>query len=100
MSDKPTSSFTLGFEKEARVFRCAQISFQKGRAVIEKLIEKTLPVDNAEEAHLSSLREWMASFPKKYLSVSVLSPGETIVRPLELKLKKLTDINAVLSFEA
>ena len=105
MQEKPDSLHTLGLDFTGQTIRGVQLSLRKGIPVADKLFD--IPVssqsaDPSEPPHYSlvhdepGLREAMA----KNLSVTTLPVSEVLVRQLEVKLKKLSDIDAVLAFQA
>ena len=89
MFDKPTSLHTIGVEREGPTLRAAQLTLKRNQPALEKLSEISL-------TELGELNEAL----KRDLVVSVLETAQLLVRPLEIKLKKARDVDAVLAFQA
>lgn len=105
MLDKPDSLHTLGLDFTHLRIRGVQITQRKGKPVVDQLFD--LPVnsysaDPAEPPHysLSHDEPGFRDAVQKNLTVTTLSGAEVLVRQLEVKLKKVADIDAVLSFQA
>jgi type IV pilus assembly protein PilM len=79
-----------------QTLRAAEASLQKGKIVVDKVYEfqtdPEMPSEISDEAFLRALG--------KALVVSALPAYEVLVRQLEVKLKKDSDIDAVLAFQA
>lgn len=90
----------LGLEKEGETLRGAFIRYVKSQPQIQKLFSER--VDSTRKEPLAALQE--SPFSKSMLSrimiVTGISPEETLIRPLEIKLTKQADIDTVLAFQA
>lgn len=92
MFDKPTSGHTIGLEIDGNLLKAALLSLQKGRPKLDQLFET--PTSEA------SKNSFLLEKSEKYLSVTQLPSDAVLIRPLEIKLKKIKDIDAVLAFQA
>lgn len=102
MFDKPTAAHVIGIEKDGILLRAAQLSLVKGKPRINKLFEV-----NVEQAatdvnllYKSDQGRLLQESLAHSLVVTGLNSDEVLIRPLEVKLKKEQDINAVLAFQA
>src|SRR5262245_56345398 len=112
MQDKPDSLHTLGLDFSFGCLRAVQLSQRKGKPYVEKLYEipissdRSEPSMSAEEdrsdeaAAAEQIPDEFMKIARKCLVTSALPTGATLVRQLEIKLKKVSDIDAVLSFQA
>lgn len=98
MVDKPDAIYTFGMELEGTNLKCAQISKKKGKPHIENLFEATQEQDDF--IFLPNTQTKISDISNHYLFISTLQTHEVLVRPLEIKLKKEKDIDAVLAFQA
>ena len=108
MPDKPNALHTLGLELDTPHLKGAQLTLKKGRPSLEKLflisldIPATSTQDNVKPLYmeqsekLSPLRSALA----KDLVVTPINTSEVLVRPLEVKLKKESNIDSVLTFQS
>lgn len=84
---------TLGLENEGALLRGALVRYNKGAPSIQRLF--TLAIEAGEkEIPLSK------TLLKRVLIVTGLAPEDTLVRPLEVKLTKQSDVDTVLPFQA
>ncbi len=100
MSDKPNAMHTLGIELSAACLRAAELSFQKGKPCLTRVFElqRELNVPTPAEAPFP-LNDALRESLQKNLIVSCLNGDEVLIRPLEIKLKKEAEIDAVLAFQ-
>lgn len=98
MLDKPDSLHTLGLESEGEILRGAQLSMIKGKPKLERIFE--LAVDNVKPLYTTDEGGALEELLKKNLAVTTLPASEVLIRPLEVKLKKQKDIDAVLGFQS
>lgn len=103
--DRPDSLHTLGLDFTNQKIRAVQLTLRKGKPVVDRLFD--LPVsshtaDPSQPPHyiLEHDEPEFRDAVTKNLTVSALSGGEVLVRQLEVKLKKIGDIDAVLAFQA
>lgn len=106
MIDKPASSDTLGLELGPTSIKGAQLIYLKGKTTFVQVFdmptdvghaetsERTSPLDLTEEGRM------LFRLIDKNLVVTALSTKEVLIRPLEVKLTKLRDVDAVLAFQA
>lgn len=104
MFDKSYATHTVGLQLEDQRIKGAQLYLSKGQPALEKLFE----VDNTSQQilnehvnplYINNSNNWRASLNSN-LIVTTLSSQEVLVRPLDVKLKKTKDIDAVLAFQA
>lgn len=92
MIEKTYASHTIGLESISGKLRAALLSFKKGRPQIDRL-ESILPNASADPHHLD--KKSPLDLSGNALVISSLSSDETLVRPLEVKLKKEKDRKSV-----
>lgn len=115
MIDKPDSSHTLGLELENSCLKLVQLSLLKGKPKLDRLLEIEIDAENnlitnieedndvnplyivKKENTLKSLN--LKELLDKHLVSTCLTGNQTIVRSLEIKLKKEKDILAALPFQ-
>jgi len=95
MFDKPTSFHSIGLEKERLFLKAAKLSLVKGQPNIESLFEIPFSADSGVVKPL-----YKASDIEKSLVVTSIEGSDVLIRPLEVKLKKASDIDEVLAFQA
>lgn len=105
MFDRPTATFTLGLELDGQLLRGALLTHNKGKPVIERLFVTALeimePVEACTLAPLLTLHPPLArDRQRRALIITGMPTEQTLIRPLEVKLKKIKDIDAVLAFQA
>lgn len=107
MFEKQESNHVLGLEIDGASLKGAALSYERGRVKIEALVEHPLPVAAAvdENVNVKPLYKHQFGEPfdaliKSSLVVSQIETQDILVRPLEVKLFKERDINAVLQFQA
>jgi type IV pilus assembly protein PilM len=106
MIDKPESNRTLGLQMGQNTLKGAELCIKGRKPSLvfvfeigvdlkhEAVSEKANPLEITEDGRrVSHLLE-------KDLAVTALHTNEVIVRPLEVKLTKLKDVDAVLAFQA
>lgn len=104
MFEKPTSLNTLGIEREGDTLKAVQLTVQRSEPSLVRLYVVTLdtqltsansvnPLDISEDG--KQLHEAL----NKNLVVAALPAEEVLIRPLDIKLKKDRDIDAVLAFQ-
>lgn len=105
MYDRPDSLNTLGLDFTGQALRAVQLSKRKGKLVVDKLFEipvNSETVDPSAPPHYALAKDDpdLKNALAAHLSVTVLPVSEVLVRQLEVKLKKVGDIDAVLPFQA
>lgn len=89
----------LGLEREDGLLRGALVKYRKGAPVIQKLF--TTHIESAKETTqaISDL-PLSKTLLDRVMIVTGVSSEETIIRPLEIKLTKQSDVDKVLPFQA
>ncbi len=106
MADKPSALHTLALEINSHTIKGAQLTLRKGKPSLVRLFE--IPFPSKGEGGSESLPsifsgeagQALLKATHKTLVVSLLNTNEVLVRQLEVKLKKESDIDAVLEFQA
>lgn len=105
MFDKPTATYPLGLELDGNLLRGALLGYTRGEAVIERLF--TMPLELTEPVAacvLAPIKMLNPPLPRdrqrRALYVTGLAADETLIRSLDVKLTKIRDIDAVLTFQA
>lgn len=94
MTEKTYASYTLGLESTSKGIKAAVLSSKRGSPQIDQL--EAFPLDSTNGTpHLKGL-----DLSGKTLIVTSIGADEILARPLEVKLKKESDIEAVLMFQA
>lgn len=93
MTEKTYASHTLGLELTSKGVKAAELSSKRGHPQIDRL--ETFPFDSSGALNLKAL-----DLSGKTLVITSIGADEILVRPLEVKLKKVSDIDAVLMFQA
>src|SRR5689334_15878858 len=105
MFERPTASHSLGLELEGTTLRGALLSLDSATPKIERLFSTTLSKDESGSFQQATpLASATSHLPKNMLSEALIVTGlnqdEVLVRPLEIKLAKAKDVDAVLPFQA
>lgn len=104
MLDKPDALITLGLWINSDTVKGAQLSLNRGRPHLEQVFEIPMgPQQNEGEINPLILTEEgrvLSESARKSLVITCLSANETIIRPLEVKLKKDVDVDAVVGFQS
>jgi len=104
MLDKPNAMHTLGLEKSNSFLRGVGLTMRKGQPVLEHVFE----ADNINDpASLNLIDKYakteksknIVDLVKRNLTITCLNTSEVLVRFLELKLKRDSDIDEVLPFQ-
>ncbi|MCE5318096.1 MAG: hypothetical protein LLG04_12155 [Parachlamydia sp.] len=103
--DKPDSLHTMGLDFTNQRIRAVQLTLRKGKPVVDRLFDLPIASHNADPAQpphyiLEHDEPAFRDAVSRNLTVSTMAGGEVLVRQLEVKLKKVADIDAVLSFQA
>lgn len=107
MIEKPDSLHAIGLVKEAEMLLAAQLSFRRGTAALDETFEIMLQPSEGNGSNVNPLyisdsaeMKQLENVITNNLAVSVIETSDVIIRPLEVKLKKEADIDAVLYFQA
>ncbi len=97
MFDKPNSSHILGIDRDGNTIRAVELSLRKGKPFLEFSFE-------CETVHVNPLytegrMKELLNRSKDCIIVTALKTQEVLIRPLEINLKKMKDIDAVLAFQ-
>lgn len=106
MTDKPNAFHTLGLELNTHSLKGVQLNQRKGKPQLGRLYEIPIKSETATASEAFNLlnqneegQGLLASVPKN-LVITPLNTGDVLVRQLEVKLKKDSDIDAVLAFQS
>lgn len=105
MFDKPNSLHTLGIEIEGPYVRAVQLSLVKGKPSIGEVFEYEIAVpqttvEQTNPLYISDEGQLLKKSISSHLVVTTLKASDVLVRPLEIKLKKDSDVDSVLGFQA
>ncbi len=106
MIDKPTASHTLGLELSPTSMKGAQIVLRQGKPFLEQVFDMPVDVEHVETSEkaspldLSDEGHQLYELADNNLVVTSLPTSDILIRPLEVKLAKMRDVDAVLSFQA
>ncbi|MBA3816275.1 MAG: pilus assembly protein PilM [Parachlamydiaceae bacterium] len=106
MFDKPQASHSLGLDIDGTLAKGAALSYARGKPKLDCLFEfpvetsNSLDSENVKPLYTTNQKEQLVSLAHKNLVVTILPTQEVLVRPLDLKIKKEKDINAVLAFQS
>lgn len=99
MREKPTVSPSLGLTLNSHSLKGAELTLSKGKPKLEKVFE--IKVDeNVKPLYMGNEEKNLRSLISKSLVGTALHTHDVLVRPLEIKLTKEKDIDAVLDFQA
>jgi len=97
MIEKPEAIQVLGLEKSGKFLRGAKLSWHNKKPKLEQLYEEELA--NVKQLYIKNQNAlWFSD--NQILTINALKGAHTLVRQLDLKLKKDKDIEAVLAFQA
>ncbi|MGZ3633081.1 MAG: hypothetical protein ACXWM7_01970, partial [Parachlamydiaceae bacterium] len=102
MIEKSNATKTLGLELTSTGLKAASLSFKQGKSHIDQLhhFYFDFSKNQMEAPVLKGTEKEALDLSGKSLVVTSIEGSETLVRPLEVKLKKDKDIEAVLMFQA
>lgn len=99
--DRPTGTFPLGLERDGNRLRGALLNYNNGKPIIERVFELPVPEGHTHQSPLILLQPPLSRDRlRRALIVTGLAADESLVRPMDLKLTKIKDIDAVLAFQA
>lgn len=96
MTEKPNAAHATSLELEGTALRIVSVSLSKNKAKLERAFE--LNSEDVKPLYIDAL-SYLNSI-KDSLIITSLSSHETLIRSLEVKLKKNSDVDAVLKFQA
>jgi type IV pilus assembly protein PilM len=102
MFDNPQASHTLGLELDAYSLKGVALSFTRGVPKLEASFDYAVEQleNNVKPLYTIEQKQQFDDLVKKHLVVTAMDTQDVLVRPMELKLKKEKDIDAVLAFQA
>lgn len=102
MAEKIQAMQALGLELNVTGLKLAELSFSRGLPQIDQLTTFLFDTGRREvnPAYLTEEETSQIDLSGKTLIASAIDANETLVRPLDIKLKKEKDIDAVLLFQA
>lgn len=103
MFEKPKAFHVLGLEQVANEVRGAKLSQKRGKPTLDNLFSIPIPEETTNDVkplYIKSSGKSLKQVAKRYLIATTLMPGEALVRSMEVTLKKLSDIDSVLAFQA
>lgn len=105
MFDKPQATHVLGLEIDANILKGVALTSQRGKPKIESSFSFPVEFTPSEAGNVKPLynpqqKQQLEALAQKCLIATSISTPNILVRPLDLKIKKTRDIDAVLSFQA
>lgn len=102
MTEKPQASPALGLELTPSALLAAELSLKNGAPHLDQLIEiETTKVhDDVKPLYKEGEESKLLKLVNQTLSVTALPTSHVLVRPLEVKLPKIGDVDTVLDFQA
>lgn len=105
MFDKPQATNVLGLEIDSGILRGTFLSYQRGKPKVESFFHYSIESNPNESGHVKPLyntqqKQQLEESCQNNLVVTAMSTQNTLIRPLELNVKKIKDIDAVLNFQA
>ncbi|MBA3958083.1 MAG: pilus assembly protein PilM [Parachlamydiaceae bacterium] len=98
MFDKPSAFHAIGLDIDDTHIKVAQLSFAKGQPTVEHLLSVDTENSSGQTIFEGPTGRTLSD-QQQYLIVSALDSKDILIRPLEIKLKKEKDIDAVLAFQ-
>lgn len=108
MSERAYSPQTLGLDIDGKMLKGVAMTSIKGRPHVDEVFE--FPYEYSEDSsaegehvkplYIEAQKQRLATLLQKHLVVTALTTQDVLVRPLELKISKKKDIDAVLTFQA
>ncbi len=104
MAETPHVSHSLGIDWNATTLKAVQLTLKRGQLIFDHLFEFPLHLETSSNAlkreNNSSENQLFNRCLRQNFVVTALPSSAILVRQLEVKLTKLSDIDAVLSFQA
>lgn len=102
MTDGPASTHTLGLEHEGAHVRGAELIYARKQIVCKKIfvLDGRGEEEDVKPLYMSEQGKELERAAKKSLVITGIEASKTIIRQMEVKLKKEKDIDAILAFQA
>ncbi len=102
MADDPSATHTLGLEYEGAHVRGVELYYVRRQVVCYRtfVLDEESEEENVKPLYMSDLGKTLERSAKSSLVVTGMDAGKTIIRQMDVKLKKEKDIDAVLVFQA
>lgn len=105
MFDKPQSTHTLGLDLDGPSLKGVALSLSRGKPKLDTYFEFPIgpslsPSEFVKPLYIENQKQQLLELSHKNLVVTALNAQEILVRPLDLKIKKNKDIDAILTFQA
>ncbi|MFA6915423.1 MAG: hypothetical protein WC222_03430 [Parachlamydiales bacterium] len=102
MSESPTATHSLGLEHEGPHIRGAELAYARKKIFCKRtfIIDATKGEEDVKPLYMSEYGKSLEKSARASVVVTGMDTAKTIVRQLDVKLKKEKDIDAVLSFQA
>lgn len=98
MAEKSQASQTLGLELTPSGVKAAELGYKGGKPSITRLLK--IYFNTTDHTHLNEEDRKLLNTQGNILIATSMGANETLVRPLDIKLQKEKDIDAVLPFQA
>jgi type IV pilus assembly protein PilM len=99
MTERAYATMAVGLESTSKGLKGAKLSYSQRKPQIDDLFHLFFDVSK-KKAHLKDQVREQLGLSSKALVVTSIDANEVLIRPLEIKLKKSSDIDAVLGFQA
>lgn len=103
MLEKPQSNHILGLDLDAFLLQGVFINQTRGKLKFEKISESCLftaeQENHVKPLYINEQKKQLQTLSENNLTVSVVKTQDILIRPLELKLSKEKDIEAVFPFQ-
>lgn len=103
MDEKPDAIQTTGVQIEGGILKAVSLSLKKGIPVLDKIdridLEVGTHIEDVNPLYMLDSGKDLIKELKQRLCISALSSSETLIRSLQVKLKKDKDINDVVVFQ-
>lgn len=105
MFDKPQATHTIGLDLDGPSLKGVALQLLRGKPNLESTFDfpvepATAAADNVKPLYTDKQKQLLNSIAHKNLIVTSLAAHEVLIRPLDLKIKKEKDIDAVLAFQS
>lgn len=105
MFDKPQATHTLGLDLDGPSLKGVALSFSRGKPKLDSAFElsvepPSLPTEFVKPLYMEQNKEELLALAHNHLVVTSLNAHEVLVRPLDLKIKKVKDIDTILAFQS
>lgn len=102
MSESPTATHTLGLEHEGPHIRGVELSYARKKIFCKHtfVMDASKGEEDVKPLYMSEYGKSLEKSARSSIVVTGIETARTVVRQLDVKLKKEKDIDAVLSFQA